>query len=142
MTLYISAAKLTHQKEGDVVNVTVTVEVFHNVSKDAAGRPLGFDGYQQGHPVVKVFEFSMEANEGTEPVRFAETAFQIGNELHELSTDYYRRRLRSLSVGDLVKIGLLWLSCEPVGWQPITDHTPNDITATHQGEHGTQPWRS
>ncbi|TDB89143.1 hypothetical protein E1264_09230 [Actinomadura sp. KC216] len=124
------------------MNVTVTVEIYHNVSKDTAGRPLGFDGYRQGHPVVKVFEFPMEANESTEPILFAETAFQIGNEVHELSADYYRRRLRSLSVGDVVKIGLLWLSCEPVGWRPITDHTPIDITATHEGEHGTQPWRS
>jgi hypothetical protein len=82
----------------------------------------------------------MDADENTDVALFGERAFQIGNGADELSENYYRRQLRSLSVGDPVRIGLVWLSCERVGWRTITDHAPNDITDIHEGEHGTQPW--
>lgn len=117
------------------------VEIFHNVSKGQGGIPLGFFGYEQGHELVKVFEFDVEVNEGTDVYQLAEVTFALGNGQAKESEDYYARRLRSVSVGDVIRVGEAWLSCDSSDWSLIKGHKPRDITAEHQGEHGTNPWK-
>ncbi|MFC4048336.1 hypothetical protein ACFOY4_01460 [Actinomadura syzygii] len=117
------------------------VEIFHNVAKDQKGRPLGFSGYEPGHELVKVFEVDVEATERTDARHLAEVAFALGNGQTDKSEDYYARRLRSVSVGDAVRVGEVWLSCDRTGWSVLKGHSPHDITSEHQGEHGTHRWQ-
>jgi hypothetical protein len=125
------------------------VEVLHNVARDAEGRHAGFDGYQPGHHVVKVFEFTAEQHR-PDVWGLAELAFAIGQREPDLLDRYLDKQvaaayaalpLRSVSVGDLIKIGNLYLKCDPVGFTPVSGHRPVDVTAQHPGEHGTVPWR-
>ncbi|MEU5878162.1 hypothetical protein [Spirillospora sp. NPDC047279] len=116
------------------------VEIFHNVAKDDSGRLLGFFGYQPDHNVVKVFEYNTAPLPGYTLSDVAEDAFRVGNGVDNKSDDYFRRELRTLSVGDLVRIEGQWFRCDAVGWSGLVDD-PNDITKAHEGEHGTQPWK-
>ena len=67
------------------------------------------DGYQPGDPVVRVFAY--QASPGRSAEELAEEAFAIFNDHPgdaagaELACAYYGRRLRSLSVGDVVAVG-------------------------------------
>ncbi|QFG25435.1 hypothetical protein [Actinomadura sp. WMMB 499] len=119
--------------------IQVQIEIFHNVAKDENGRSLGFFGYEPNHPVVKVFEYLTEQTT-LPPEDVAEEAMHIGNGVDNRSDSYYARELRSVSVGDLIRIDGQWWTCERVGWRFVGD-IPKDITDEFEGEHGTQPWR-
>jgi hypothetical protein len=115
------------------------VEIFHNVPASANARVLP-EGYRRGHRLVKVFEF--EADEDSGAFDLADLAFRVGNGEGQQSRAYYTRRLRSMCVGDVVRVGETWLACDSADWSPIEDHVPNDITSQYTGTYGTQPWRS
>ncbi|WP_433332499.1 hypothetical protein [Spirillospora sp. CA-294931] len=123
----------------------VLVEIFHNVATDETGRPLNFLGYQPGQPIVKVFVYESEGADPTEPIAYeelAEEVYCLGNGIaHSRSGEYYARKLRSPSVGDLIRIGEVWMSVERASFKFLPAHEPNDITDKHEGEHGTQPWK-
>ena len=81
----------------------ITVSIWHNVAHDAEGwHTAMLDGYQPGHPMVRVFAYQADPG-GRSPEAVAEETFAICNGHprdaggEELSRRYYARELRSLS---------------------------------------------
>ena len=81
----------------------VTVSIWHNVTRDQAGRHTApLDGFTPGDPMVRVFTYQTLPR-GRSPEAIAEDAFAAFNdhprddETARLSRLYYQRRLRSLS---------------------------------------------
>ena len=121
----------------------ITVTVWHNTAVDAQGRHTAMlDGYQPGDPVVRVFAY--QASPGPSAEGIADEAFDIFNDHPgdaagaELACAYYRRRLRSLSVGDVVAAvadGEVRLAVAKIGWTPV----PGPLTEVRTSEHGTRP---
>jgi len=120
----------------------ITVTIWHNVAFDGQGRHTAMlDGYQPGDPVVAVFTYQA-GPAGRTAEEIAEEAFAIFNDHPgdaagaELACAYYGRRLRSLSVGDVVAVGDVLLAVgRPVGWEPAT----GPLTEVRTREHGTVP---
>ncbi|HEX5293943.1 MAG TPA: hypothetical protein VFX25_34135 [Streptosporangiaceae bacterium] len=121
----------------------ITVTIWHNVAFDGQGRHTAMlDGYQPGDPVVRVFAY--QASPGRPAEEIAEEAFAIFNDHPadaagaDLACAYYRRRLRSLSVGDVVAVvadGEVRLAVGKAGWSPV----PGPLTEVRTSEHGTRP---
>jgi hypothetical protein len=121
------------------------VTVYHNVARDSGGRRVNFDGYQQGHPLVPVFTYDIDLLGGglAERRRIAEAAFEAFNadpemlqgKQRQLAASYRERRLRSLSVGDVVRVGGIALACAPVGFREIG----GDLNEARVSEPGTHP---
>ncbi len=121
------------------------VIVYHNVARDDAGHHAGFDGYQPGHPLVPVFTYDTELLDGGLPelLRVAEAAFEAFNadpemlagRQRELAASYRDRRLRSLSIGDIVQTGATALACDPVGFREVE----GDLNVVRSDEPGTHP---
>jgi hypothetical protein len=120
----------------------ITVTIWHNVAFDGQGRHVAMlDGYQPGDPVVRVFAYQADPA-GLTAEEIAEEAFAICNDHPrdpggaDLACAYYGRRLRSLSVGDLVAVGDILLAVgRPAGWEPVT----GPLTEVRTREHGTSP---
>ena len=98
------------------------------------------DGYQPGDPVVRVFAY--QASPGRSAEEIADEAFAIFNDHPgdaagaELACAYYGRRLRSLSVGDVVAVGEVALAVgSAAGWDPVR----GPLTEVRTSEHGTRP---
>ena len=98
------------------------------------------DGYQPGDPVVRVFAY--QASPGRPAEEIAAEAFAIFNDHPadaagaELACAYYGRRLRSLSVGDVVAVGDVLLAVgRPAGWVLVS----GGLTEIRTSEHGTRP---
>jgi hypothetical protein len=121
---------------------TITVTIFHNVARDHEGRHTAMlAGYQPGDPMVRVFTYQADPA-GRSPEEIAEEAFAICNGHprdaggQELARRYYQRRLRSLSVGDVVAIGEVALAVgRPAGWDPVR----GGMAEVRTDEHGTHP---
>jgi hypothetical protein len=120
---------------------TLTITVWHNVTRDHAGRPTAMlDGYRPGDPMVCVFRYQVAADR-RRPEAIAEDAFAAFNghpaspQDAGLARRYYQRRLRSLSVGDVVTVGETPLVCERAGWAALR----GGITEARIDEHGTHP---
>jgi hypothetical protein len=121
----------------------ITVTIWHNVAFDAHGRHTAMlDGYQPGDPMVAVFAY--QAGPGRAAEEIAEEAFAIFNDHPadaagaDLACSYYGRRLRSLSVGDVVAVaadGEVRLAVAKAGWTPV----PGPLTEVRTSEHGTRP---
>jgi hypothetical protein len=93
-----------------------------------------FDGYQPGQPLVRVYrttyapDVGMDPDLRQDPAVFASAMFTACNvgpgmvtgELERIRGEYRARRLRSVSVGDVIAIGETPLACASVGWQAIT----------------------
>jgi len=81
---------------------TVTVSVWHNVTRDSAGRPTGYFGFTPGDLMVKVFTYDTRIR-GRYLEDIAEDAFAAFNDFprdsegQALARQYRARRLRSLS---------------------------------------------
>lgn len=82
--------------------MSVCVEIFHNVATDHLGRSLGFDGYRPEHAVVPVFGYTVAMTDDQKILAEAFEVFNIGTCAR--ADSYYGLKLRSLSVGDVVKI--------------------------------------
>jgi len=118
----------------------ITVSVWHNVARDAEGRHAAMlDGYQPGHPMVRVFAYQADPG-GRSLEAVAEEAFAICNGHprdaggEELSRRYYARVLRSLSAGDIVVVGEVPLAVGR-GWSLVR----GGLNETRTDEHGTRP---
>ena len=98
------------------------------------------DGYQPGDPVVRVFAY--QADPGRSAEEIADEAFDTFNDHPrdpdgaDLACAYYGRRLRSLSVGDIVCVGEVALAVgRPAGWEPAS----GPLAEVRTREHGTSP---
>lgn len=121
------------------------VTVYHNVARNEAGHHLGFDGYQPGQPLVPVFAYDLGLLDGGMPelLLVAEAAFEAFNadpdmlagSQRDLASRYRDRRLRSLSVGDVLRVGDTALACDPVGFREV----PAELNEVRVSEHGTHP---
>ncbi len=121
------------------------VTVYHNIARDDAGHHRGFDGYQPGHRLVAVFTCDAGLLDGGPPelLRIAEAAFcafnadpeMLAGVQRELATRYRRRALRSLSVGDVLRVGDTVLACDPVGFREVS----GELNEVRVSEHGTHP---
>jgi hypothetical protein len=111
--------------------------------------PNHFLDYEHGQPLKEVFSYM--APEAGEPRELADKAFQAFNAEPELASDAYREiaqdyraaELRSLSVGDVLRIGETWLACAATSWieleqAPRTVLVPNSpvdlLVVTPAGE--------
>lgn len=121
------------------------VTVYHNVARGSDDRHINFDGYQPGQPLVPVFAYDVELLDGgmEELLLIAEMAFEAFNadpdllpdRTRDLATRYRARSLRSLSVGDVLRLGDTALACDPVGFRKV----PAELNEVRVSEHGTHP---
>jgi hypothetical protein len=120
----------------------LTVKIWHNVRTDDEGRhPAFFGGYTSGDPMVCVFTYQT-APGGRSLHQIADHAFAAFNghpvdaDGERLAGQYYGRRLRSPSVGDVVSVGEAALAVgRPAGWVPVT----GSLHEVRTSEHGTHP---
>jgi hypothetical protein len=129
-------------------DIAVRLTIYHNVARDGHGRHTGFDGYLPGQPLVPVFAYDVELVDGGMPelLLLAEQAFEAFNadpvllagRQRDLATQYRNLRLRSLSVGDVVRAGETTLACENFGFREV----PGELNEVRISEHGTHPFEA
>jgi hypothetical protein len=119
----------------------ITVTIWHNVALDGQGHHTGMlDGYQPHDPVVRVFTYRADPA-GRAPEEIAEEAFGNCNDHprdargQDLARRYYKRELRSLSVGDVVAVGDVGLAVGRVGWALVR----GGLNEVRTSEPGTRP---
>jgi len=112
------------------------VRIYHNAARDPEGRNLGFFGYDPEHPMVLVFAYVSPETDSGKAIEQAFHTFNVGENM--LATAYRQRKLRSLSVGDIVACDDTYYSCESLGWitQPKAPRLAEREASTF---HGTQP---
>lgn len=109
----------------------VQITVLHNVGDDH------FFGYADGSPLVPVFKGTHRTAQA-DPQAIAEelfAAFNDGGHLpcaEELAAAYYARRLRSLSVGDVVLVGEAAMAADRFGFRPVAAAAANVLTSWHE----------
>jgi hypothetical protein len=120
-------------------DATVTVSVWHNVTRDGVGRLTGFFGFTPGDLMVKVFIYDTQAR-GRHAEDIAEDAFAAFNDFprdsegEALARRYRARRLRSVSRGDIITVGEAALIVERAGFSHLRGFTPVRVH-----DHGTHP---
>jgi hypothetical protein len=116
------------------------VSVWHNVTRDSAGRPTGYFGFSPGDQMVKVFSYHTQAR-GRHPEDIAEDAFAAFNdhpanaEGQALARQYRARQLRSVSRGDMITVGQAALIVERAGFSRLR----GGFTPVRVHDHGTHP---
>ncbi len=119
---------------------TVTVSVWHNVTRDSAGRPTGYFGFTPCDQMVKVFTYHTDVR-GRRPEDIAEDAFAAFNDFprdgegQALARQYRARRLRSVSRGDMITVGEAALIVERAGFSYLR----GSFTPVRAHDHGTHP---
>ena len=117
--------------------------IFHNITTDANGRPLGMlDGYEHGHALVPVAIFDVDGDYPLEQIyhllNVGDDPQMMGGCPDERAVIYRQNRNRSLSVGDVVALKdgdeITWSMCASIGWTTIT---PPRWLAAHASQHGT-----
>lgn len=122
-----------------------TITVLHNISPDA-GFGLNTTFTSEGktseprsHELVRVFEFQSASITRPDDIF---RCFNISHERgmadtlleHDLALGYRARRLRSLSIGDvLVFDGVTFLACESAGWKVVSHDDLRILTAEEAG---------
>lgn len=133
------------------MSTTVTVAIFHNCARDAEGRNLGFFGYKPEQPFTQVHYYDRPEPASEEGYQvLLNEAYFITNVGHEPefggspeqqveARSYRDRRLRSLSVGDLVGIGTRLWAVADFGFEEI-ENPPAALAHAVNGVdvHGTQ----
>jgi hypothetical protein len=134
------------------------VSVYHNIARDQHDRRIGSFGYQDGHPLVLVFEADIGADDGVTALFMAEQTWtacnldpgQLTGQMADLARAYRVRHLRSLSVGDIVVIGessdRIAMRADRAGFSPVPIVALNPLTDPDERrrltarEPGTRPW--
>jgi hypothetical protein len=122
------------------MTIMLTVSIWHNVTRHPDGRHSGFAGFTPGDQMVKVFTYDTPAT-GRSPASIAEDSFAAFNnapcsdDAAALARQYRQRRLRSLSVGDMVVVGETALTVASAGFTPLR----GTFTPVCVHEHGTHP---
>jgi hypothetical protein len=118
----------------------LTISIWHNVTRDPEGRHAGFGGFTPGDQMVKVFTYDTPAT-GRSPAGIAEDAFAALNDAPRsdaaaaLARQYRQRRLRSLSVGDMVVVDETALTVASAGFASLR----GTFSPVRVHEHGTHP---
>jgi hypothetical protein len=118
------------------------VTIFHNVAQSKHGQQVNLEGYAEGAPLVRVFEYDRSGHDSAE--QFAEDAFYLFNVDpgymqpgdYEIACSYRDRRLRSLSTGDVVVVGDDAIALEPIGFRRID---ASQLKEVHEEHYGTVP---
>ena len=118
----------------------LTVSIWHNVTRDPEGRHAGFGGFTPGDQMVKVFTYDTPATGAALPASPRtrsppSTTPPASDEAAALARQYRQRRLRSLSVGDMVVVGETALTVASAGFAPLR----GTFTPVRVHEHGTHP---
>lgn len=127
----------------------VTVKIYHNVTVGPSGRPVGMlDGYLPGASLTHVATFTTPLPAGDEHnvMAICNEAFHLLNvgddpslgTPDERAVAYRAARNRSLSVGDVVAVGEVFVAVAAYGWKPV-DIRPAQIV--EYGTYGTTPLR-
>ncbi|WP_344957676.1 hypothetical protein [Actinomadura miaoliensis] len=119
------------------------------MARDPEGRMVNFLGYESGHPLVHVFEADIDLGGVVFVSALAEALWAACNLDPEwltgrcaiLARAYRDRRLRSMSVGDVVVIGegegRVAMCADSVGFSFVRPDRLNVVTTCAPG---TQPW--
>ncbi|WP_347956090.1 hypothetical protein [Gordonia aichiensis] len=112
---------------------TATITIWHNEETDSEGRhPAWERGYRATDRLVRVMEdFELTVRDSAGVVEIAEGCFQgasrefgvIPEWTHPVAEHYVREQLRSLSKGDVVVVDGEAVSCDSVGWIPVSTPT-------------------
>lgn len=95
----------------------VAITIWHS-------RTSRFSTWNLSDPMEKVFTFFIPAEATHDPELVLEEAFETFNiGQTALARDYFSRRLRTLSVGDVVAIGESAWACDSVGWRLLRQAT-------------------
>lgn len=127
------------------------VTIYLNHATDGDGRMAGLDGFQEGHPLARAFDFEVPGDlHVSSPEGAADVAWEVGNAPADM-TDFddlvraYRAAeatypdghvggLRSVSVGDVLEVtdgeDTTWLACAARGWTPIPEPTESLLSTT------------
>jgi hypothetical protein len=105
----------------------VDVTIYFNTHPDH------FLGYEPGHSLQRVFSYTAPTT--SELFRLADEAFHAFNAPPELvlpvyrdiAKDYRAAGLRSLSVGDLLRVGHSWLACAATSWIALAE-APSEVS--------------
>lgn len=110
------------------------VTILHNAATDEHGRNVGYlDGYLPDHVLLRVFSFTLDGgghpHDDQHVLGNLWHLFNVGDdpewgEPAPLAVSYRRKRLRSLSVGDVVELDGRAYCCANVGWQRLADDQP------------------
>jgi hypothetical protein len=123
--------------------------IHHNVARDEHGHMINFDGYEPGHPLVLVFKADVTRGDEVPVSALAEQFWAACNLDPDMLTGrmaanaeaYRERRLRSLSVGDVVVCGegdnQVAMRVDRAGFSTVPADRLNIVVTS---EHGTQPW--
>lgn len=108
--------------------------VFHNLDSR-------FMGYETGNRLVPVFQHGFENDHVFDILNHIWWLLNVGDDPdlggpNPLATEYRARRNRSLSVGDVVKLGDEWWVVADFGFETI--ETPADSIVS-ETVHGTTP---
>lgn len=114
--------------------VRLNAIVFHNLDSH-------FMHYEPGHRLVPVFEHEFQNDHTYDILNHLWWLLNVGDDPdlggpHPLATEYRARRNRSLSVGDVVKLGDDWWTVADFGWDPIDAPADSIVSET---VHGTTP---
>jgi hypothetical protein len=89
------------------------------------GGLANYDGWKPGQPLVRVFTTTVEYAQPKPASQIAEFMFAYFNadagQGCALTDEYRARKLRSLSVGDVVQVGDEWLACASMGFTEVVD---------------------
>lgn len=86
-------------------------------------------GYEPGDPITRVFDYEIDVDLTDAAAIVVEAlaqafrcfnGFPANDREHDLTRRYRAAGHRSLSVGDVVVIGEIAMSCEPFGWAPVS----------------------
>ncbi len=102
------------------------VKIYHNISRDAdLGLNMQVTGLgkrlantrEDRHQLVLVFTYTVPEMEVQSCLEAAFQIFNVG--VSNLAKSYRSRKLRNLSVGDVVTVDGLAYSCEKIGWKGV-----------------------
>ncbi len=117
------------------------VVIWHNVATDDLGRSESMStGYRPGDPLVPVHAYDVPDVTGAGDVALAHDAADAAFDLFNIgetgeAVPYRARGNRSLSVGDVVQAGDVWLACASQGWKRIEAPTRFALGVHKHGTH-------
>ena len=125
-----------------------TLIIWHNIAKDEHGHATALlAGYREGDRLVPVAAYDVEARAGAPDLLIlAEDAYRLFNigdnpafgAPDQRAVRYRAACNRSLSVGDVVQIGAVWLSVQARGFAHLAE-VPTGITLEAGPERGSRP---